>query len=100
MYNGTKVLDVHSHVRPHRAAYLFFNDLVHSRLSLESPIGPGRHSGIPGMRDEDFQSMASSHAATWTSGTSILRSLPPTHCASLAGWSLSSSGAGSAISTI
>ena len=62
MYNGTKVLDVHSHVRPHRAAYLFFNDLVHSRLALESPIGPGKHSGIAGMRDEDFRSMASSHA--------------------------------------
>ncbi|MEE8519411.1 MAG: amidohydrolase family protein [Dehalococcoidia bacterium] len=62
MYNGTKVLDVHSHVRPLRPSYLFFTDLMHSRYALESPIGPGKHSSIVGMRDEDFQSTAASHA--------------------------------------
>ncbi len=63
MYNGTKILDVHSHVRPMRPSYLFFNDLMHSRYALESPIGPGKHSSVAGMRDEDFQSTSASHAA-------------------------------------
>ena len=62
MYNGTKVLDVHSHVRPLRPSYLFFNDLMHSRYALASPIGPGKHSSVAGMRDEDFQSTSASHA--------------------------------------
>ena len=53
MYNGSKVLDVHSHVRPLRPSYLFFTDLMHSRYALESPIGPGKHSSVTGMRDED-----------------------------------------------
>ena len=63
VYNDTRVLDVHSHIRPLRPGYLFFNDLVHSRLPLESPIGPGKHSGIAGMRDEDFQASAAGHAS-------------------------------------
>ncbi len=62
MYNGTRVLDVHSHIRPPRAAYLYLTSLLASNYATSSPIGGGRHADQPGMRDEEFKAAADSHA--------------------------------------
>jgi predicted TIM-barrel fold metal-dependent hydrolase len=62
MYRDTRVLDIHSHIRPPRAAYLFMNTLMSFNVKTPSPIAPGKHPDTPGMRDEDFKAAADSHA--------------------------------------
>ncbi len=72
MYNGVKVLDVHSHIhdipmtdrtQAPRLSYQFWHDLwfiqgLGASKPLPSPIAPGKHSDRPGNRDEDFQAVA------------------------------------------
>ena len=62
MYNGTKVLDVHSHIRWHRAAPTFMNSLMSSMTAMPSPIAGGKSSTTPGYTDEEFAGAAERHA--------------------------------------
>ena len=71
MYNGTKVLDVHSHIhdrnQPRRHATPFLTTLMGAlgrgaSGPVPSPIGPGKHSDLPGNTDEDFKAVADAHA--------------------------------------
>jgi predicted TIM-barrel fold metal-dependent hydrolase len=76
MFNGVKVLDVHSHIhdipmadrtQAPRLAYQFWHDLYFIRgqgasKPVPSPIAPGKHSDQPGNRDEDFQAVANALA--------------------------------------
>ena len=76
MYNGLKVLDVHSHIhdigmtdrtQAPRLAYQFWHDLffiqgLGASKPVPSPIAPGKHSDRPGNRDEDFQAVANALA--------------------------------------
>ncbi len=71
MYNGVKVLDMHSHIhdrsQPHRHAYPFLATLMGAQGIgasgiIPSPVGPGKHSDQPGNTDEDFKAIAASLA--------------------------------------
>jgi len=62
VYNGTKVLDVHSHIRWHRAAPTFMNSLMSSMTAMPSPIAGGKSSTTPGYTDEEFAGAAERHA--------------------------------------
>src|SRR5215216_5494737 len=75
MYNGVKVLDVHSHLHDwtqkrhgsNRLAYPFLPKLTGTMAygttkPIASPIGPGKHWDAPGNRDEDFRAIADAHA--------------------------------------
>ncbi|HZT07589.1 MAG TPA: amidohydrolase family protein [Chloroflexota bacterium] len=76
MFNGVKVLDVHSHIhdipmidrsQAPRLSYQFWHDLWYiqglgAAKPLPSPIAPGKHSDRPGNRDEDFQAVAAALA--------------------------------------
>jgi predicted TIM-barrel fold metal-dependent hydrolase len=62
MYNGVKVLDVHSHIRWHRIAPTFMNSLMSSNTALASPIAGGKSSETPGYTDEEFAGAAERHA--------------------------------------
>ena len=76
MFNGVKVLDVHSHIhdtymtdrtQSPRLAYPFWHDLFWipgfaASKPIPSPIAPGKHSDQPGNRDEDFKAVAASLA--------------------------------------
>ncbi|MCL2393728.1 MAG: amidohydrolase [Acidimicrobiaceae bacterium] len=68
MYNGVKVLDVHSHIRWQPAAMTFMNQLIISNHPIKSPIEGGKSVDpksrqAAGMLDEDWQAAADSHAA-------------------------------------
>jgi len=72
MFNGVKILGVHSHIhdvtmtdrsQAPRLAYQFWHDLwfiqgLGAAKPVPSPIAPGKHSDRPGNRDEDFQAVA------------------------------------------
>src|SRR5262245_58789160 len=62
MYNGTPVLDVHSHIRPPRRSRDWLNTLYAANMPLESPIAPGKHADLPGLTDEELKEAADSHA--------------------------------------
>ena len=69
MYHGVKVLDVHSHIRPPATSRNFwFNVSAAGEKSMfsptppQSPIADGKHSDLPGLRDEDIKAAADSHA--------------------------------------
>jgi hypothetical protein len=62
MYNGVKVLDVHSHIRWHRTAPTFMNSLMSSNTALASPIAGGKSSEMSGYTDEEFAGAAERHA--------------------------------------
>jgi predicted TIM-barrel fold metal-dependent hydrolase len=76
MYNGAKVLDVHSHLHdthfadsnlaPRQAAPFLSTLMGASGIGasglVPSPIGPGKHSDAPGNTDEDFKAIAASLA--------------------------------------
>ena len=75
MYNGTKVLDIHSHIHDwtqgrHGSGRLgrpFLSTLMGAAgfgasAPLPSPIGPGKHWDALGNRDEDFKAVADAHA--------------------------------------
>ena len=75
MYNGIKVLDVHSHIHDwtqgrhgsYRLGRPFLNALTGSvgigaTRPIPSPIAPGKHSAAPGNKDEDFKAVAEAHA--------------------------------------
>lgn len=69
MYHGVKVLDVHSHIRPPATSRSFWYNVsaageksMFSPTPPQSPIAGGKHSDLPGLRDEDIQAAADSHA--------------------------------------
>ena len=67
MYNGTTVLDVHSHLRATPPTAMYLLRLLAGNTAGPSPIRPGSSppagSFGDGMRDEDFFKAADRHAA-------------------------------------
>jgi predicted TIM-barrel fold metal-dependent hydrolase len=68
MYNGIKVLDVHSHIRWQPLAPTMLNRLFMANYALPSPIAGGRSVdpdawGSEGLFDEDWKAAADKHAA-------------------------------------
>ena len=67
MYNGIKVLDVHSHIRWQPTAMTFLNNLLISNHPIQSPIennkavAPDARNAL-GMADEYWQAAADRHA--------------------------------------
>jgi len=99
MFNGVKVLDVHSHIhdipmtdrsQSPRLSYQFWHDLWHiqglgSPKPLPSPIAPGKHSDRLGNRDEDFQEVAA-HLAHYLEVRKIDHQIISPHPLQFHGW--------------
>ena len=99
MYNGMKVLDVHSHIHDvsmtdrtlqPRLGSPFWSTLASipglgASRPLPSPIGPGKHSDQPGNRDEDFQFVAA-HLEKYIDDRSIDAQILSPHPLQFHGW--------------